>query len=281
MNSQKRTSVSSQKPEQILLMASQRLKERYPGMTLRSVAAKLNISPSYWSKILSGKKPISKSILSKVVKTLGLDTQQTAILQRSILRKIESDKLSSVTGLEVQQLGDSLTELENYENLGRKEFWILSEWFYIPILNLFQFSHFTPNPKSAAQFLAIKESESEKAFQRLTQQGLIKLSSNGYYSLTGKKIKFPTNRSFREVREYHHRMIQKAVYELLGNDSEERFEKRLITSLSISGSSEKMKEAKLILEESLYRVANLIADSAPADEIFQLNLQFFPLSAKK
>jgi hypothetical protein len=52
----------------------------------------------------------------------------------------------------------------------------------------------------------------------------------------------------------------------------------LISSVCFAGSTEKLKEARLILEEAMYKAANLMADEPVCDEVYQLNVQIFPLT---
>jgi uncharacterized protein (TIGR02147 family) len=268
------------KPAELLSEAAARLKRRAPGMTVRALAARLKVSPSYLSKILRGKKPISQSMLSRLVKALGLDSQQIAQLQRAILEEIENEDLVPATGIRTSRLEIS-SPVESYRNLERGDFWILSEWFYIPILNLLTVTEFAATPGEIAGRLGISQAQAARALLRLEGAGLLAKNSEGRVVRTEEKIRFPTDRSLPEIRRYHLNLLQKAREELARPGTEAAFPSRLISSVSFVGPKSKFPEAKLIIEEAMYRVANLMADEPVTDEVFHLGLQFFPLTKPK
>ncbi|RYZ80924.1 MAG: DUF4423 domain-containing protein, partial [Proteobacteria bacterium] len=89
--------------------------------------------------------------------------------------------------------------------------------------------------------------------------------------------RFPTDKSHAQIREYHRKMIKKATEVLSTKLQPEDFQNRLINCVSFAGSAEKIEEAKVILNHALYQVAELLS-KGPADEVFQINLQFFKLT---
>ena len=262
---------SAKKPQELLCEASADLKRQFPSMSLRAVASKLDISPSYWSKILRGKKPLTKTLVPRVVKVLGLDTQQVALLQRSILANLEA-----ATGITVNN-ESSPSPIENYANKGRDAFWLLESWYHIPILNLFTLSNFAPTAQNIADFLGIRVDQADATINLLLQSGFLQTDENGKLVRSELLIRFPTKKSHASIRAHHKAMIQKSLQELMQEPSELRFQSRLISSVCFSGSAERFKEAQLILEEAMYRAANLMLDAEPCNEVYQLNLQFFPL----
>jgi uncharacterized protein (TIGR02147 family) len=260
----------------LLTEAAARLKKNAPGMSVRGVAGRLDITPSYWSKILRGKKPLPPPLIPKIAKVLGLDTLQLAHLQRSILATIERTELTPLTGVRTSRKGKR-SPTQDYRNMTRDELWIIEEWFYIPILNLCTVSGFQATVATLAERLGLQPAQVSDAVIRMKHLGYLQASGNGVLSRTSEKIRFPTGRSLASVRRYHDRMIQKAR-ENLRQASDEAFASRSITSVCFAGSSAKLNEARVIMEEAMYRVANLMADSADTDEVYQMNLQIFPLT---
>lgn len=253
-----------------------RLKRQFPGMSVRGVAGRLEITPSYWSKILRGKKPVPPALLPKIVKVLRLDTQQVAQLQRSILQRIERDQLMPATGLRTTNKRKK-APTETYRNLETSEIWLLKEWFYIPILNFCTLPKAGTDIKGIASGLGLKTEQVREAIQKLVQHGYLKQEKNGRLARTEQKLRLPTTKSLAQVRDYHAALLQRAGEELK-NISDEDFARRLISAVNFAGSSKKMKEARLILEEAMYQVANLMADDHDCDEIYQLSLQIFPMT---
>jgi uncharacterized protein (TIGR02147 family) len=265
------------RPEDILTSAAEALKKQWSGMSLRAVAGKLEISPSYWSKILRGKKPLPQNLLEKVVKVLAMDAQQVALLQRSILNQLESDVLAPATGIKTSR-ESGRSPIENYRSLGREDFWLLDEWYYIPIFNLYTMTGFDGQPESMAAVLGLRLNQVEEALRRFVNYGFLKMNERGELVRTELQLRFPTDRSFTHVRKYHQAALSKAKEELAREGASESFENRLISAVCFAGSSEKIKEARLILEEAMYRAANIMANETVRDEVYQLNLQLYPLT---
>lgn len=266
------------RPEEILREAAAHLKKERPAMSLRAVAARMEISPSYWSKILRGEKPLPENILPKVVKTLGLDAQQIARLQRSILDTIESERLAPVTGLRVAR--EERSPIEAYRNLGREDFWMLREWYFIPLLNALTLTEPPRDAAALAGLLGIRLDQAESAVRKARLHGFIE-EREGQLHRTGLQFRFPTDRSHGDVRQYHRAMLQRAHKELADESSPGRFDQRQISAVCFAGSAAKLREAQMILEEAMYRAANLMAGEPLSDEVYQINLQLMPLTTRR
>lgn len=72
-------------------------------------------------------------------------------------------------------------------------------------------------------------------------------------------------------------MIQKAAAGLENVPSEAEFAERLVSGISFAGDPKLLPEAKVVIEEALYKAAAILADG-DCTEVFQLNLQLFKVS---
>ncbi|MGZ3713724.1 MAG: DUF4423 domain-containing protein, partial [Bdellovibrionota bacterium] len=135
-----------------------------------------------------------------------------------------------------------------------------------------------PTSQVIADRLGISPAQAEQAVLRLQESGFLRKGEGDRLERTDQKIRFPTDRSFREVRDYQLAMLSKAQEELRTHMGEKHFQQRLISSVCLAGSTKKLNEARLILEEAMYRAANLMADEPMADEVYQINFQLFPLT---
>lgn len=264
------------RPHEILQESAALLKSQSAGMSLRAVAKRLGLSAGYWSKVLKGTKPLPLSLFPAVVKTLGLDVHAQAQLQRSLLSSIEADHLTSATGLRTENSRPE-SPLVDFRNFGGEDLWLLEEWYYLPILNLFAVEGFAKTPEELKKRMGITAAQASRALHRMQESGLVRECA-GAWERTETAARFPTSKSLAVVRKFHHEMLGKAREELSRPESPEVFAGRLISGISFSGSSEKVKEASLIIEEALYRAANLMADAPKADKVYQLNVQLFPIT---
>ncbi len=257
--------------------ASRRLKRERPGMSLRAVAGRLDISPSYWSKILRGERALSKALLPRVVKVLAMDVQQVAELQRCILQNIENEKLAPATGLNTQT--EQRSPVADYKEMGTPDFWMLEEWFHIPILNALTLSA-QPTIDEIARRLKIGVGSVNLSVAKAIAAGFLIRTAGGQLKRTDLQVRFPTSRSHPAVRKFQGAMIGKALEAITAGKAADHFEERLISSVCFAGSKEKILAARLILEEAMYRAANLMAGEDQRETVYQLNVQLFPHDRK-
>ena len=258
-----------------LQAAAAKLKQERAGMSLRAVAARLEISPSYWSKILRGERQISQQLLPRIVKVLKFDVQQTAELQKKILQEIESQRYSPSTGLRTAD--QTKSPVADYKVMGESHHWLHTEWFYIPVLNAVTLTP-APNAAMISQRLKLSPRQTADALGRLTNAGLVQALADGTHQRTEMAIRFTTLRSEKVIRDFQARMIGLAQNELTSPHAGATVEGRHISSVCFAGDKQKLDEARLILEEALFKAANLMAESDQCGEIYQLNLQLFPLT---
>ena len=75
------------------------VQKRNARLSLRAIAMRLEMSPSYLSKIVSGQRRIPASLLGPLGEVLGLDHLQLKTLQALIMANFEATDLTPETGL--------------------------------------------------------------------------------------------------------------------------------------------------------------------------------------
>lgn len=103
---------------QALQLYFKRKKKSAPGFSMRSLAKRLDVSPSFLSRIMSGKKPAPVNLLEKLAKALDIEPEFIAKQPRSI------KKTTRVANLQV----------EDYELPPKEADRILRNWYYVAIL---------------------------------------------------------------------------------------------------------------------------------------------------
>ena len=124
--------------------------------------------------------------------------------------------------------------------------------------------------------MGISVLETEIALERLLESKLLE-EKDGVYVKTNNKMRLPTTRTKEIIRKFHQQMIKKAYDELHQKVDEEDFKKRLITGATFAINQKKIEEIQKLVHEKLYEITDL-ATSDDCDELYQLNIQFFPLS---
>lgn len=260
----------------ILQSGFRRLKQHNELASLRSIALSLRLSGSYLSKVFRGERKLSPKLVAPLGKTLRLDHHEIKEIQRHILADIEDRKMARMTGVRaVQPRKSSVTT--NYEALGAKDFWLLENWFHLPLMNLITVEDAGSDTACLAKRLGISKHQVEQSLERMMRDGYVRREADGKFKRTKMKIRFPAQRSDARIREYHKSAIRRALTELEPTPTDAQFKERLISGMAFAANPEKLSQAKLILEEAMFRAAELLSED-PCSEVFQLNLQLFKLT---
>lgn len=269
--------MNSQQPHRLIQKSFKKRQKEDIQLSLRSLAEKIKISPGYLSKILAGKKPLNKKIIQALSHYLKMDELQHQQLLESYKQKIVKDKLGSIKTKAVKQSFSS----EEYELLPAQSEWILSKWHYLCVLDLITTSNFRDDLEWIAKSLQIRQDDAAEALKSLERAKLIFRDNSGKLQKTYKKLRFPTKMSKEIIRQFHIAQMKRAINLLtLTTTSQADFDARLVTSLIVATNSAKIKQVKEFLHQALYQAADMLSDG-DCQELYQLNLQFFPQTRKE
>lgn len=263
--------MKSMKPHQILKQFFDRKKEQNSAYSLRALARDAEVSPAFVSGILSGKKKIPVGKLEKFGEVLEIDA--TSI--RSIKKAIAFDGMDEEIFRDIVS-GGVRQDTNLFKPLPRKKISLLSKWYYVAVLDLMTCHQFQSDETWISRKLGLLPSETKEALLVLKKLNLIE-EEKGLLKKKIKKIRFTTTQSQVEIRQFHKQMIQKALQELEFKTSTLDFNRRLIAGITLSASKKAIKKAKHKLSDVLHEIANELMDDT-CDEVYQLNLQFFPLT---
>ena len=155
------------------------------------------------------------------------------------------------------------------EQLGLEYYEVLSNWFYIPLMELIECQSTIAPQSTYAQRLNISESEVNNALVILERLGLIKKEKKGY-SKVNQHQNIGNNISTQAIRNYHNQMIQKSFEALEIVPINERD----YSSLTIALDPELIPEIKEEIKQFKDRL-KAISNKAKRQDIYQMNLQFF------
>jgi uncharacterized protein (TIGR02147 family) len=254
---------------EILNKYFQQKKRHAPGFSLRAVAKRLDVSPSFLSRIFSGQRPVPYSLLLKMKSVLDIAPEVFSSLKEAHEVKIDEHAVPAKGKRTVK------TALDDWELASQESVKILREWYFLPILQVASLKDFDGHAKSIAGRLGLKESVASRACDELVQLGLLNRKA-GLYINANKKLRWDSAKSVEEVRKFHSSMLEQAQKALRHS---EQFERRLITGVTLTTSPEKIAAAKKKLADCLHEIANdLISADESATEVFHLAAQLFPLT---
>lgn len=248
-------------------------------LSLRSVARKAALSPSYLSKIFSGQKPLPLPRVRGLAAALDLDPAAIRNLERAALREqAGAEHMAENLELDMGSAADSapLPELPSADYRAAPSQTALEEWYYLPILDLVTCAGF--EPAWISDRLGLRAEVAERAWARLRELGWVEQSA-GKWRKVSDKLRFPASRIDPRIQRHHTKMLQKAADELAYRKTDDDFRRRLILGASVATNEASFRKAEKYLEEALFKAADIMS-AGRADRVYYLAVQLFPLTRK-
>lgn len=253
----------------ILKSAFDRAKNQNPKFSLRSLAAKLNLSPAFVSKILNGKSELPLERVDDFVRSLKMDKMSRSLLLETYLHENLMHVARSAKGAKSKSYP--------YEEMGDKNFHLLQEWYLIPILDYFSLEGAAMDENQIARAFGLPVPRVQAALAFLIENKYLAQQTNGTWRKTKYKVRLPTERSREMIRDYHAKLMQLAIQTLKTQTDQAQFDRRLISGISVATNSANIELAIKKLNEAMYEVADILAAGA-CDQVYHLNVQLFPLT---
>lgn len=240
-----------------------------PELSLRSFAAKLGLSASFLSRVLSGQRKLSLATGLQISKKLKLS---------------ESAANYFASLIEIEHLPNDQERIEYFKNLSKRygrtseiipieQFKLISQWYHFAILSLSKTTDFNDDPMWMASRLGISPHQARSALERLVKMGFLSKTNGTYLALNNANIKTSEDFSELAIRENHKEQMKNAARAL----DEVNVDLREFINLAVNIDAKDVKKAKSILREFINRF-NFEFDRNSSEDVFQLNLQFFPLT---
>lgn len=271
------TSATAQTPVEFLRSAFLERKQRNPAYSLRAFARDMGFSDTLICLVFSGKRSLTVRQAAQMGIMLGLPKAEAEIFTRAALLSSPVHarrKAGARNGRTVVRA----TLFREYEVERLK---LVSHWFHLAILDLTDTRDFRDDPAWIAERLGISRVEADDAIARLIRVELLRRTPEGLRK-TDKFFHLEAKRSDPAVRTYHRQMIARASAEL-DRTSDEDYSRRNLTGVTLSVREDRMPGARRMIQKFQRELTEYLADggSAECDEVYQLNVQLFPLSQRK
>ncbi|WP_413582824.1 DUF4423 domain-containing protein [Bdellovibrio sp. HCB288] len=237
----------------LLMQELAKRQTRNSSYSLRAFARDLGIGSTTLSDVMGERRSLSKTNLEKV-------------MERLLLSPLERELLWA----EYRQ-GSSKIEIDKDLLLQEDTFRMISDWYYMAIMNLAQIPTNKAHPQWIAKRLGIKEAEAEDALERLFRLELLKKSRNRLVRTT-KPILLKDVPS-AAIRKYHNQNLHLAE-QSLHRDS---IDTRLFNSMTMAVNPKKIPEVTDILLKTRKKIEDLLQDG-PLSEVYTLSFLLFPLT---
>lgn len=266
-------------PDQLLKKYLKLKKVIFPQLSLRRLAQLMDISPSYLSRILQGKKKFPIAKLNQLSKALSLDEFQVKAFKEALLYenfnqdKKKLEQLEELVDHRNQNKNSSLSKYRELEEI-KQDF--MSHWYNIAIMDLTTCSNFQFNYQWIAKKLNLPIQDVKESIKKLTEEKLLKVE-NGKLVKETKNLRISLLKSKNHIRQFHQSMITKALWTLNNKQDEVSRANRLITGITIATNPKQIEKAKEKLTIAIHDIAEILS-TGECTEVYQLNLQLFGIT---
>lgn len=260
---------------EIIMKSVDRKKKEFPRFSIRWMAPKLGISHVYLGYILKGQRAVPLKMVEPLCEILDIDDNNKSRIYRDLLSSQGFEPLSKSSNVPAPQPQEM--DLE-WQLLSEKDFSFIAGWETTAIMLATQLQSYDGTPGFVAKYLGLPESLVSELFQVLFEKDFMTVV-DGKAQVTAKFYEFQTKRSIDLLWKYSHSVTQKALTTLEEKKTPEDRARRLFTGATVTCSAADLDRLKELLNSSLRQFLQEVTKSK-SEEVYQINLQFFPLSSK-
>ncbi|NLE01947.1 MAG: TIGR02147 family protein [Fibrobacter sp.] len=247
-------------------------KQNKPFFSYRFIGNRVGMDSSYVIKVLQGNLHISVKKISLFLKLLELSGPEAEYFETLVhfgraksesQRKLYFDRLFSFSSVRAQRL-----EPQQYE--------FFQKWYYSTVWAIINCIPFDGDFHALSQkcMPPISVTEAKRAVQLLEKIGLIAKDADGKYRTTGQNLTTGWKWLSQAIESNQRDFIRLAV------ESIERFpkEQRDISSITMGIDEKILPEIREHIRMFRSSLINIVNSSGGTGRVYQLNVQFFPLS---
>ena len=246
------------------------------GFSLKFLANRLSVSAPFLSQVFNSKRTIPIGMIDELCLILDLDSERRDFIFRAVLKgRSQAGRSGIAEGLN----GARAPKKADWSYQPVSKFWALEDWYFLPLLNCTLLKDYDGTAGFLAQRLALSAEVVEDALTRLKEAGFLKRGSDGLFRKSTRFNDFQSAVSKESLRKFHRSGMAKAATTLAEQTSAADMENRLITTFVLTTPRAKLPWAKQRIREFLEEMTAELA-AEPAEEVYQLGIQFFPLTRK-
>ncbi len=231
-----------------------------PSFSLRAFAKQLGVSAATLSGILSGKRALTAEMMGKIGFALNLTSEEVWNYQRQALGHTEDSKHAE------------------FKQLSQEMFVIVSEWYHLTILELMKLSDFKPDANWISKRLNVNSNQIKIALDRLQRVGILEIKGNVWLDKTdGFTTHYNPQQTSEAKKRYQKQLLEKSLESLAKDD----YAIRDHSSITIAINTKDILKAKKEIQAFRKKLCELMESSPRPDEVYQLQLGFFPLTGNK
>ena len=252
----------------------ERQKKLIKGLSLRSLAYDIGVSPGYLSKIMNGKKTLTASIAHRLCKHLRVDNLQSNEIMNSLQNDLLEVNFGNVHKIR-SQIRPPVQQMSEIVIMAPQAEWLLGQWYRLALLDFVTCSNFKLDIKWLADKFQLNPNIMLDTIKQLKSYGFLKVDDAGNLVKTYKKLRFPAEYSKASIRKYHEVQMKRAIQHMNVGQQQDSYNKRLIVGISVASNPENIEKAKQILHRAMYEAAEVLSSGSCTD-IYHISIQLFP-----
>lgn len=249
-------------------------KKENNSFSYRYLAGQIDLDASNIAKIFEGKRNLPLKYVDEFLKVLSLPRREEEYFKT--LHQLSKSKDPK----ESENLLEELLNIQFVRStpLEKNQYSFYSQWHHTAILALIYLTPFKGDFRGLGLMLdpPINVVKAKESVGLLKDLGLVKIDKFGKYQLTHQIIS--TGEAWKDLAV---RQFQKQTLDLAKRSLEEHSkESREISTLTFTGEASDLEKVKALTKEYRKSIQKVIDDSINGDQVFQLNIQCFPISQK-
>jgi uncharacterized protein (TIGR02147 family) len=243
-------------------------KKKNKKYSLRAFSRDLNLSASFLSEVLNGKKKVSIDKALQVSQSLGWSWRESQLfLQTAQFDSVKSKRAKHFLKKEIQKT-DSL--YGQFKSLKATQFSPISNWYCLAILELTEIPGFREDPRWISKRLGVPLKEAQTAFTTLKEKGLIIQNEFGDWKKDINASVQDTPSS--EVRKFHRQHLANAMEAI----EKQEFHRRHFSGVTMAIDTDQLPQAIELVREFRSRM-NALLETGTKKSVYHLAIQLFQL----
>jgi uncharacterized protein (TIGR02147 family) len=265
--------------EQASILKSYYSKKKKDGsrLSLRAVAKKIGVSVTLLSLVIQGKRRLPIRILDPLCQYLDIDQVDRDRLLKNLILK------GGGTHQHALELVSKPTEKRasslQWETLGKKDSTFMADWMDIAIFLTAGLKDSDGSPEYVSKKLFLELGMVNRRMRQLEEAGFL-IRSEEVLRPAKRSLQIRSGKDFTPIRAYHRAHLENAIQTLVQDTADFDLLQRFITGMTLTISRKSVSRLKQKIQDFLLEFAEECSGEE-AEEVYQMAVQFFPISQVK
>lgn len=263
---------------QFLATYAEEKRKNHPGWSYAVWAKHLGLkSTSSITKVINGQREPGSDLVDKLVKYFRFNREQEEQFRKLVLisKKNIDPKLRSSL---METDPNKLTKVFDGKLIELFEFRLIANWWNLALREILKVKGLVHKSDQLMRLFKdkIEANQVKESLSLLERLGLIRKSPQLQYEVPHRSVMTHSEIPSEAIQNYHLQMLEQAKHRIADTQVNERHFEGLVLLLS----EDKIPEAKVMLQKFLDEFDEKFGQSPKPDYLYQIQLQFFPLTKK-